>query len=149
MLKSIADIVTSVVDDFHTSDEEQGRLDIENKKLDLEKSKLKANIATQQTQINLQEAKHKSLFVAGWRPFIGWTAGAGLCYHFIMREIFIWILLIINPALPVPPAIDVGPLLTLVTSLLGLGALRTYEKMKGADTLSIIKNHNSKVVLGS
>jgi len=79
-----------------------------------------------QTAINQIEAQHRSIFVAGWRPFIGWVCGAGICNHFLVNPWLQW-------AIPdrVPPQLDIGALMSLVTALLGLGVLRTYEKQAG------------------
>ena len=57
-----------------------------------------------QTKINEIEAKHRSVFVAGWRPFVGWVCGIALAYNFIIRDLFIWAL---QPE-EVPPAIVTG-----------------------------------------
>lgn len=80
-----------------------------------------------QTQINQLEAQHRSLFVAGWRPFIGWVCGIALLYNFIIRDILIFI----QPAWVDLPPMQMGELMTVLLGLLGLGGLRTYEKLKG------------------
>ncbi len=79
-----------------------------------------------QTKINEVEAKHRSVFVAGWRPFIGWVCGLALAYNFIIRDLFIWV---IDPEI-VPPALQMEHLMTVLFGMLGLGGLRTYEKLK-------------------
>jgi len=79
-----------------------------------------------QTKINEVEAKHRSVFVAGWRPFIGWVCGFALAYNFIIRDLFIWV---IDPE-TVPPALQMEHLMTVLFGMLGLGGLRTYEKLK-------------------
>ncbi len=78
-----------------------------------------------QVELNKLEAQHRSLFVAGWRPFIGWIAGLGLANTFLVNPWLQW-------ATGQPgPEMQTGVLMTLVTSLLGLGALRTVEKLSG------------------
>ena len=79
-----------------------------------------------QTKINEVEAKHRSVFVAGWRTFIGWVCGLALAYNFIIRDLFIWV---IDPE-TVPPALQMEHLMTVLFGMLGLGGLRTYEKLK-------------------
>ena len=65
-------------------------------------------------------AAHKSLFVAGWRPFIGWVAGIGLLYNVLIAPVLgIW--------LEMPP-VDPAILTSTLMGMLGLGAMRTYEK---------------------
>jgi len=79
-----------------------------------------------QTKINEIEAGHRSIFVAGWRPFIGWICGIALAYNFIVRDLFIWILKPID----IPPALQMEHLMTVLLGMLGLGSLRTFEKIK-------------------
>lgn len=79
-----------------------------------------------QTKINELEAKHRTVFVAGWRPFIGWVCGIALAYNFVIRDLFIWA---IKPEV-VPPALQMEHLMTVLLGMLGLGGLRTFEKIK-------------------
>ena len=79
-----------------------------------------------QTKINEIEAGHRTVFVAGWRPFIGWVCGVALAYNFIIRDLFIWAL---EPQ-DVPPALQMEHLMTVLLGMLGLGGLRTFEKVK-------------------
>ena len=79
-----------------------------------------------QTKINEIEAQHRTVFVAGWRPFIGWVCGVALAYNFVIRDLFIWA---IKPEV-VPPALQMEHLMTVLLGMLGLGGLRTYEKIK-------------------
>jgi len=102
------------------------------KKLEMEQELLQAvstaNLA--QLRVNEAEAAHKSLFVAGWRPFIGWTCGIGIAWNFIAQPLLGWAVIIWYPNMEFP-ALDTGPLFGLVTAMLGLGGLRTFEKFKG------------------
>ena len=76
-----------------------------------------------QLEINKVEAAHKSLFVAGWRPFIGWICGIGLLYNVLISQVLdIWFEV---------PEVDPSLLMPVMTGLLGLGAMRSYEKTKG------------------
>ena len=79
-----------------------------------------------QTKINEIEAGHRTVFVAGWRPFIGWICGFALAYNFVIRDLFIWVL---QPE-EIPPALQMEHLMTVLLGMLGLGGLRTYEKLK-------------------
>lgn len=91
--------------------------------------------AGQQTRINEQEAAHGSLFVAGWRPFIGWTCGVSLAYTFIFQP-FIQFLAVIGGLdfdAKLLPVLNSGELMTVLLGMLGLGGLRTYEKFKGVE----------------
>lgn len=84
-----------------------------------------------QTEINKIEAQHRSRFVAGWRPFIGWVCGVALAYNFIARDILAWLLKIYYPTMEPPPELAMEHLLTVLLGMLGLGTMRTYEKLKG------------------
>ncbi len=78
-----------------------------------------------QSEINKMEAQHRSIFVAGWRPFIGWICGLALAYNFIIRDLIAWV----SPDI-MPPAIQMDQLITILLGMLGLGGLRTFEKIK-------------------
>jgi hypothetical protein len=82
-----------------------------------------------QTEINLAEAQHPSVFVAGWRPAIGWVCALGLAYQFLLNPTLMWIIKLFGSTIQ-PPDLATEGLMTLVMSLLGLGGLRTYEKVR-------------------
>lgn len=82
-------------------------------------------IAKQQIEVNKQEAAHKSLFVAGWRPFIGWTCGIAMANNFIVAP---YIMAFFTVTIPV---LDLSEMMPVLFGLLGLGAYRSYEKVKG------------------
>lgn len=83
-----------------------------------------------QLDVDKAEATNPSLFVAGWRPFIGWTCGAGLLWVFMLGPITSYTLAIVAPTLH-PPAIPTDGLMELVFAMLGLGGMRTFEKVQG------------------
>lgn len=78
-----------------------------------------------QIEVNKQEAAHKSLFVAGWRPFIGWTCGIATANNFVIAPYVTAFTTIVVPVL------DLGEMIPVLVGLLGLGAYRTYEKVNG------------------
>lgn len=77
-----------------------------------------------QTKINEIEAKHRTVFVAGWRPFIGWVCGIAFAFHYIVMPL----LLAYTDIKPIE--FDTNSLFTVLMGMLGLGGLRTYEKLK-------------------
>ena len=95
---------------------------------EIETAMQNANLA--QLEVNKVEATHKSIFVAGWRPFVGWVCGVAMSYHFIIAPLvqFGFALGGIDQDLP---EFDFSQLSTVLMGMLGLGGLRTFEKMKG------------------
>ncbi len=79
-----------------------------------------------QTKINEVEAQHRSMFVAGWRPSVGWVCSLAFAYHFVAFPI----IQTIYPDVDFPE-LDTEPLFTVLMGMLGLGGLRTFEKLKG------------------
>lgn len=90
----------------------------------------RTELARGQLAINANEAGHASLWVAGWRPFIGWTCGGALFSQYILRPWVQWAAVVMGHPIPDLPGID-GELWQLLGGMLGLGALRTVEKIKG------------------
>ncbi len=83
-----------------------------------------------QTEINKAEAAHKSIFVAGWRPFIGWVCGVGIAWSMVVQPVAQWAMIAWGDGTELP-TIDTSYLMELVTAMLGMSGLRTFEKMKG------------------
>lgn len=83
-----------------------------------------------QLEINKEEAKHQSMFVAGWRPAIGWTGAIALFYHFIGFSLIEWVLKVTNSGI-VPPTLNSDNLMEIVLGMLGLGGMRSWERIKG------------------
>lgn len=114
----------NVLDALFTSDKER-----------LDKKAVLARIAQQpalvQGEINKIEAAHKNIFVAGWRPFIGWVCGLALFYNFVLRDLMVWALMLSAHDAPPPPVLHIDVLTTILYALLGLGGMRTFEKWQG------------------
>lgn len=90
-----------------------------------------------QANINQVEAGNASVFVAGWRPFIGWVCGVALCYHFILLPLITFITVVSGANLPALPIFDMATLQTILMGMLGLGAMRSYEKVQGVANTNI------------
>lgn len=82
-----------------------------------------------QIDVNKEEAKNANPFVSGWRPAVGWVCVIGLLYTFLLQPIGSWVSGMYGG--PVAPLIDMGNLLILLGGMLGLGGLRSFEKVKG------------------
>ena len=83
-----------------------------------------------QTEINAAEAQHKSIFVAGWRPFIVWVCGVGIAWSMVVQPVAQWAMIAWGDGTELP-TIDTSYLMELVTAMLGMSGLRTFEKMRG------------------
>lgn len=87
-------------------------------------------IMTAQTDINKQEAINTSVFVSGWRPAIGWVCALALAYQYLFKPLSIGILPLFGIAAPPLPGLD-DNLWQLMMGMLGMGGLRTFEKIQG------------------
>lgn len=87
-------------------------------------------LALGQIQLNTEEAKSASLFVSGWRPFIGWVCGIALTYNFLIYPLMLWSIAVYGSDIKPPPLFS-DVLMELVLGMLGLGTLRSFEKWKG------------------
>ncbi len=119
---ALAKDVGGVINSFVETEEEKKAAEIILMKVQQEPDKWQA-------KINMIEAKHRTIFVAGWRPFIGWVCGVSLAMNFIAFPLLEWGSKLFGKGI-LRPEMDTGALMTLVLSLLGLGATRTYEKLK-------------------
>lgn len=104
---------------------------------ELEKLAQEADSLAMQGQlaINKIEAGHHSIFVSGWRPFIGWVCGAALAYNYLFHPLISWAAFVFVDnfdAEKLPPTLNMATLMPLIVGLLGLGVYRTVEKIKGA-----------------
>ncbi len=97
---------------------------------DLQEFQLAVQADQMQADINKTEAASADLFVAGWRPFIGWVCGVAFAYHFILQPLLVFG--IANAGGDVKlPVFDMQALSTVLMGMLGLGGLRTIEKIRG------------------
>mgnify|MGYP000925293423 CR=1 FL=1 len=125
---SIVESVSKVADDLVTSDEERLKIALEGKQID-------ADIAKSQMEVNKVEAASTNLFVSGWRPCIGWIGAIAIGYQFVLYPLMVWAwtiaqdkgLLTTSP----PPVLDADVLFALITGMLGIAGLRSFDKVKG------------------
>ena len=126
LLGSLIGPVTGLLDKFIEDKDTKNALAHEIATLS-QKQAQEAMIA--QLEVNKTEAAHKSLFVAGWRPFIGWVCGLGFFSNFIVIPVANFVLqLLSNPV--IIPMIDTSQMMPVLMGMLGLGAMRTVEKVQ-------------------
>ena len=90
-----------------------------------------AQVNLAQLEVNKEEAKSKNIFIAGWRPFVGWTCAVALFWHFVGMPVTMFFIEWFGYDAPELPEFDMSSLMTVLMGMLGLGGLRTFEKMKG------------------
>ena len=88
-------------------------------------------LARGQIEINREEAKSRNIFIAGWRPFVGWTCGLALFWHFLGLPVTLFVTGWFDLQHPPLPEFDMQSLMTVLLGMLGLGGMRTFEKFKG------------------
>ncbi|MCP4746008.1 MAG: hypothetical protein GY874_07685 [Desulfobacteraceae bacterium] len=130
-MPSLAD--ARIADDLITTDEERLKIALQEKIID-------AQLVKGQLAINAAEAQHKSIFVAGWRPAIGWVGAVALAYQFILYPLLTWLWSylqakqIIDNMLSPPPVLPAEALWVIISGMLGIAGMRSYDKRKGTVT---------------
>jgi hypothetical protein len=116
-------LVDRLVPDAHEREKARAAVEAE-----LIRAATAANAA--QTDINAKEAESQSLFVAGWRPAVGWACAAGFAWTYLGHPIATWTLTVAGVETALPP-IDTAPLTEMLLALLGMAGLRSFEKLRG------------------
>ncbi len=135
LLGGVFDVGLKLIEKFFPNPSEAA--DAKLKLLQLQQSGELAQLAADtdivkgQLAINAEEAKNSSVFVSGWRPFIGWTCGATFAFKYILAPLIVMTGNLAHVVLLLP-AIDTAELMPVLFGMLGLGGLRTIEKIKGA-----------------
>ena len=129
IIGALAGPLMGLIDDLFTSDEEREAAKL--KLLQMEQNGELAQIA-----VNMQEAKSENVFISGWRPAVGWTCTAAFAYAFVLQPFAAFIALVsgMDPALlEALPDLDIGSMMPVLLGMLGLGAMRSYEKKSGTN----------------
>ena len=121
--------VGNVIDDMHFSGEEKEKLKIQMKEIE-------ARLQEKQMAINLADSQSQAGGVSGflqraWRPLIGFSCALAIFWEFVLSKFILFICGLFQYEVLNIPQLDMGTLMPLVMSLLGMGALRTFEKTKG------------------
>lgn len=121
---AVADLAKAVVDKIFPD------------KSDQERQQLAATLTIIQGQIdtNKQEAANSNIFVAGWRPFIGWVCGSAFAIQYVVGPLGTWLSNIITGHAIQFPVLDLGTMMPLLLGMLGLGGMRTVEKINDVKT---------------
>jgi len=127
LLPAVLPLVKDVVGSFLPEDPKK-RAEAE-RKIEAQLTEHLAKIDMAQLEVNKAEAAHRSIFVAGWRPFIGWSCGAAMCLNFIIFPLASFVLAQTGYLVELPK-LDMAEMMPVLMGLLGLGGLRTVEKIK-------------------
>lgn len=127
---TVIDSVGKIAGDLITTDKERLELELRAKELD-------QSIDLAQIEVNKVEAEHSSIFVAGWRPAIGWIGAAAMAYQFLLYPMLLWGWVYfqgigwIPKELTPPPVLDADQLWVILSGILGIAGMRSFEKTKG------------------
>ena len=130
-VSSIIEAVGKVAGDLITTDKERMEMEIEQRKLDLEEKKLDMAGDMAQIDVNKEEAKSSSFFVSGWRPFIGWGCGIAFIYSALIEPICRFVATTVFMYNGAFPTIETYLTMQVMLGMLGLGAMRSFEKSNG------------------
>ena len=126
LIGPVLEIGSKIIDRLFPDQEKRAAAELDLLKL-AQSGDLQTTLA--QLEINAREAAHPSLWVSGWRPYFGWVGGTAFLYVGLLKPLLSWFAAI--KGWPIPPDIDTEFLWVVVSGLLGIGGLRTFEKHKG------------------
>jgi hypothetical protein len=127
LLPALLPIVGDVLDRFFPNKEEKERAARE---IEARLTEHLATIDLAQLEVNKAEAASRNIFVAGWRPFVGWTCGMALAYTYVVQPMLVFGLAHFGHRVELPP-LDMATMMPVLLGMLGLGGLRSFEKYKG------------------
>jgi hypothetical protein len=128
MLNNLIGPVTGLLDKFIEDKDQRAVLAHE---IATMSEKHAQELAKGQLEVNKAEAASGSIFKGGWRPFIGWVCGAAFAYHFILQPMIMFGVAVAGVTIPDLPEFDMATLMPVLMGMLGLGGLRTVEKLQG------------------
>jgi hypothetical protein len=129
-ISSVVESVGKVIGDLHTSDKERMELELESKRID-------QAVDLGQMEVNKVEAANQNLFVAGWRPAIGWVGAGAMAYQFLLYPILVWAWVwlqaegYVPKEVKPPPMLDTEALWVILSGMLGIAGMRSFERVKG------------------
>ena len=128
LLPALLPAVTDIVGRFLPADPE--KKEAAEREIQARLSEHLAKIDLGQLEINKTEAAHRSVFVAGWRPFIGWACGFAMAWSYLVQPFVVFVLAQTGYLVELP-RVELGEMMPVLMGMLGLGGLRSFEKYKG------------------
>jgi hypothetical protein len=126
ILAPILEIGKTLIDRLFPDEQERAKAELELLRLTQEND---IKLVLSQLEVNAKEAENPNLFVSGWRPAAGWAGVFGLVYTTVLHPFFTWGAAV--KGWPIPPVIDTDLLWIVLTGMLGIGTMRSYEKVRG------------------
>ena len=142
LLTGLFEVGNRLIDHFFPSEEKKAEAKLKllemQQKGELALLAADTDLANLQIQTNIEEAKHPSLLVSGWRPAVGWTCAAAFAYSYLLLPFLQFLAFAFGTAEMVAqlsqlPKLDLAGMLPILLGMLGLGGMRTLEKVKGAE----------------
>ena len=134
-LGAIFDFGSKVIDKIFPDKDAANKAKLEMLKLQqdgaFKELEMEFELAKNQSAINIEEAKNQNVFVSGWRPAVGWVCVLAYAFNYLMLPLANWAVQFADKSAPAIVALDTGELTTLLFGMLGIGGLRTFEKIKG------------------
>lgn len=126
---AILELISKVIDFIpNKTKEQQAILAIE-----LQKAQVEAELLSKQIDVNIASASNPSLWVSGARPFILWMCGMFFAWQYVVQPILIFFIVLCGFPAPILPIFDTYLIMTVLTGMLGIAGMRSYDKMKGTD----------------
>ena len=129
MIEQLIAPVTSLLDKFIEDKDKKNAIAFQ---LSTMAERHAQELAKAQIEVNKTEAAHRSLFVSGWRPAVGWTCCLGLASNYLLIPMANFALALADSTIEVP-VLDISTMMPVLMGMLGLGAMRTAEKVKGVE----------------
>jgi len=131
MLQALVSVLPNILKIVDKSIPDKAGAALAKQRIELELVTAANEVNKMQASTNQVEAAHRSIWVAGWRPAIGWTCSIGVFWAFVGHPFFSWIAVMFGVPLVLLPDVPMDALFELVMAMLGLAGLRTFDKLKG------------------
>lgn len=131
LIDPISRLLDKIIPDPEARDRAKAELVKQQLDAEMEQLRLAVSLDQGQLEINKVEAQHASVFVAGWRPYIGWVSGTALAYHTILQPLLAFSIANSTGQPAQLPEFQTELMIGVLMAMLGMGGYRTFEKFKG------------------
>lgn len=131
MLAGLINILPNILAIVDKSLPDKAQAELAKQRIEFELLAAVNEVNKSQAETNKVEAAHRSIWVAGWRPAIGWVAALGVFWAFIGQPLSAWAATVYGIPFALLPEFPMDQVMELVLAMLGMAGLRTFEKMKG------------------